>query len=131
MNKKTKRNLIVAFYAVLAALFTPWVIYTLVAQPLFPLNSDSLTWSNAWLMTTVLDYYIVCLCFCGVVIASEKNFFLTIIWLLTFLLLGSPFCCLWIIQWLIRGGNLRLRKKQNSKGENLESPGASPLLQQT
>lgn len=89
---------------------------TLIKYPLFPLQTSSLEWSNAWLAATVVDYYGACLCFSGVVLASEMRWSRGIAWVLGFCLLGSPACCLWVVLRLWTGGNLRLERDQDSEG---------------
>lgn len=94
-------------YCLLFAAVTATVSTTIYRFPLFPFQPNSLEWNYAWLITTVVDYYGACLCFCGVVLSSEPSWARGIAWNL-FLLLGSPACCLWVILRIGNGGSLRL-----------------------
>ena len=80
----------IAFYAVLFAVTLATISATLAKYPLFPLQTDSLDWSNNWLFATVIDYYGACLCFCGVILGTEENWIKGILWVLGCCLLGSP-----------------------------------------
>ena len=86
----------------------------LVRYPLFPLNADSLDWSNAWLVSTVVDFYGVCLPFCVVILSSERSWCSGIAWSLGCCLLGSPVCCLWCVIWVWKGGTLRIERRPNT-----------------
>ena len=81
--------------------------YTLSAQPLFPLQMDSLPWTQAWLLMTVADYYGAALCLCGFIVATEPTGS-AFAWSLGCLLLGSPVCCLYMLYRLHYQRTLRL-----------------------
>ena len=115
-HMSTIKNLQLGFYAVLFIVTLSGLISTCNKYPLFPFNMESLDWSNAWLMTTILDYYGACLCFCGVVLSSEPSFKVGIAWTVGFCLLGSPICCIWVLLWLYRGGgSLRLERRLDTR----------------
>ena len=80
---------------------------TMIAQPMFPLQPDSVEWCRSWLATTVADYYGAALVVCGVIFASERPP-VAVGWSLGCLLLGTPACCAWTISRLLRYGTLRL-----------------------
>ena len=80
----------IVFYAILFMVTFVAITRTLVQHPLFPLNSESLAWSNSWLVATVIDYYGACLCFSGVVLGTEDSWIKGFAWVLGFCLLGSP-----------------------------------------
>mmetsp|Transcript_20274 Transcript_20274/g.25068 ORF Transcript_20274/g.25068 Transcript_20274/m.25068 type:complete len:123 (+) Transcript_20274:291-659(+) len=101
----------VAFYIALFLGTLTTILYTLINHPLFPLRTDDLAWSNAWLAATVVDYYGACLCLCGVVISSEESRILGVAWVTGMCVLGSPVCCLWVLLRLVGkhgGGSLRI-----------------------
>lgn len=111
-----KRIVVVAFYAILFLVTLVTISITTHRFPLFPFQTDSLEWSNAWLAATVVDYYGTCLCFCGVVLSSESNWFVGLAWVLACCLLGSPVCCFWVLWWLSRrGGTLRLKQRDHEE----------------
>mmetsp|Transcript_12152 Transcript_12152/g.35567 ORF Transcript_12152/g.35567 Transcript_12152/m.35567 type:complete len:122 (-) Transcript_12152:1899-2264(-) len=113
------RTLQFSFYSALFIATLTTVSVTLARYPLFPLNTESLEWSNAWLSATVVDFYGACLCFCGVVISSERSWIAAVLWTLGFCLLGSPVCCAWVLIWLWKGGGtLRLERTQESFTED-------------
>ena len=96
------------FYVLLFGIALGKLSTTLYAYPLFPLQPDSLEWSNAWLVTTVFDYYGACLCFGGIVLSSEPSWAQGLAWNTVFALVGSPACCLWVVLRLWKKGSLRL-----------------------
>ena len=95
MNSKTK--FAIGFYAGLFIVTLTMLCRTLSDYPLFPFQMDSLDWTGAWLLTTILDYYGACLCFCGVVLGTEENIVKGLLWATSFCLLGSPVCCIWMV----------------------------------
>ena len=110
------KNLQLGFYTVLFIVTLSGLVSTCNKYPLFPFNMESLDWSNAWLITTILDYYGACLCFCGVVLSSEPSLKVGIAWKVGFCLLGSPVCCIWVLLWLYRGGgSLRLERRLDTR----------------
>ena len=90
------RNISIAFFSVLGVVCFATLSLTLYRQPLFSFAVTDLNWLQAWLWMTVLDYYGACLPFCAVILANESNVSNGILWSLACLLLGSPFCCLWL-----------------------------------
>ena len=101
------------FYSLLLVVTLATVSSTLSEYPLFPIQSDSLEWNNAWLIASVVDFYGACLCFCGVVLSSEASWSRGLAWVAGFCLLGSPVCCAWVLIWLVRGGGtLRLERRR-------------------
>lgn len=86
---------------------------TLYRQPLFPLQTESLAWSNTWLGMTVIDYYGAALCVCAVIFASEDRTH-AIVWSLLCLTLGSPFCCLYLASRLASKGTIALGAEPRS-----------------
>ena len=108
----------IGFYAVLFLTTLIMLCQTLAKFPLFPFQMDSLDWTAAWLITTIVDYYGACLCFSGVVIGTEESIVKGILWALSFCLLGSPVCCLWVVLHLWRcGGTLKLEKRARHQYE--------------
>jgi hypothetical protein len=105
-------------YAILFIVTLTMLCRTLANYPLFPFQMDSLDWTSAWLITTIVDYYGACLCFCGVVVGTEENLMKGLLWAISFCLLGSPVCCLWMVLHLWRcGGTLRLEKRTRQQYE--------------
>jgi hypothetical protein len=108
-------ELAVAFYGVLFFFTLTSIAVTAYNYPLFPIQYDSLDWNKTWLMTTVIDYYGACFCFCGVVLSTEVSWSRGLAWIAGFCLLGSPVCCVWVLIWLWReGGSLRLERRRDA-----------------
>lgn len=102
---RTLRIAIIVFYTALFLFILVSLGWTLYSYPLFPLQTDSLEWSNTWLLTTVIDFYGSTICLCGIIIASSNSWISGMLWTVGCCLLGSPVCCLWIlyqIVWLQR-----------------------------
>merc|ERR1711924_206317 len=97
----------VLFFSAYAAGFTALLVRTLMKHPLIPPATESLAWNSAWLITTVVDYYGAALALCGIILASEPRR-KGILWSLGCLLLGTPFCCFYVVTRLLRKGTLRL-----------------------
>ena len=87
----------ICFYSILFLITTVMIIKTASNYPIFPLQTESLEWNNSWLVATVVDYYGACLCYCGIILGTEKQIMHGIIWSLGCCLLGSPVCCLWFL----------------------------------
>ena len=85
------------FYSILFTITTSMIIKTASNYPIFPFQTESLEWNNKWLVATVIDYYGACLCYCGIILGTEKYIMHGIIWSCGCCLLGSPICCLWIL----------------------------------
>jgi len=90
-------SLQICFYSILFITTTTMIIKTASNYPIFPLQTESLEWNNSWLVATVIDYYGACLCYCGIILGTEKHIMHGILWSLGCCLLGSPVCCLWIL----------------------------------
>jgi hypothetical protein len=88
-------TLSVSFAALGLAVFV-YLSTTLNSYPLFPFQMDNLDWTGAWLLMTVADYYGSTFCFSAIVACSEPPLYATL-WILAFNLLGSPFCCSYIV----------------------------------
>lgn len=97
-----------AFYSILGGSFAFVLVRTLTAFPMLPFQPSSAPWCKAWLATTVFDYYGAALCLCGVILSTERQKLQGILWSLGCCLLGTPVCCLWVVQRLLRGGSLRI-----------------------
>ena len=116
MNPTTKYA--TGFYAGLFIVTLTMLCRTLANYPLFPFQMDSLDWTSAWLVTTIVDYYGACLCFCGVVLGTEENILKGLLWAISFCLLGSPVCCLWMVLHLWKcNGTLKLEKRTRNQYE--------------
>ena len=115
-RRQSSNTITSVFYTVLFLNNMTAVSVTMYNYPLFPFQTDSLEWCRTWLVTTVLDYYGACLCFCGVVLASEDSWSRGLAWVAGFCLLGPPVCCVWILLWLWRGGgSLRLEQSRRNQ----------------
>ena len=116
MNPTTK--FATGFYAGLFIVTLTMLCRTLVNYPLFPFQMESLDWTGAWLITTIVDYYGACLCFCGVVLGTEENILKGLLWAISFCLLGSPVCCLWMVLHVWRcNGTFKLEKRTRHQYE--------------
>ena len=107
-------------YAVLGLAFLALLTRTLYVQPLFPLLTGDPVWASTWLLTTVADYYVSTLCFCGVVMHTEPSRIRGLLWCTAFCLLGSPWCCLWVVLRLCKHGTLELIDKENADYTNAD-----------
>ena len=100
MTTVGRRTLGLAFYGLLLLVTTGTIGTTLYRYPLFPLQTDSLAWSNAWLAATVVDYYGAALSLCGFVWMTEGVGMRAAAWTIGICLLGSPVACLYMLQLL-------------------------------
>ena len=115
LSERNSINAAVVFYAILFVTTLSTLVTTCYNYPLFPIQYDSLEWNRTWLITTVMDYYGACLCFCGVVLSTETSWVTGLAWVGGFCLFGSPVCCVWVLVWLLReGGSLRLEKRRDA-----------------
>lgn len=105
-NKMVKQAGVLGLLGLGLLCFTAMSV-TLYTHPLFPLRTDDLAWSVAWLGMTVLDFYGAAICVCAVIFASE-DFTRAIVWSALCLLLGSPFCCLYMGLRLAAKGTIAL-----------------------
>lgn len=111
------------FYAVILLVTLSTLTATFTNHLLFPLQTNDLEWSNAWLLETVIDYYGTCLCFCGVVVASEDTWRSAILWVIACLTVKSPACCLYVFLWLTKeGGSLRLERRSKGLPTSIQAP---------
>lgn len=94
-------------FAALGVVCAALLCNTLARYPLFPLQTQSLDWSLAWLATTVVDYYGSTLCLVAVIVASERTV-VAVLWSLGCLLLGSPFCCAYMALRVLRHRSVAL-----------------------
>lgn len=97
------------FYAFISVAFTIYLIVLLIAQPLFPFQSENVDWGMSWLLLAVVDYYHMAACFCGIVIATESRL-AAIIWCLLTCILGAPFACLYTAKQIGFASSLTLRE---------------------
>ena len=97
----------IAFYAAVGLGFFALLAWTLIRQPLFPLQPSNAAWASAWLFTTVCDYYASTFCLCGVILATE-GLLEGVVWSLACCLLGSPFGCAWVISRLWKHGTIAI-----------------------
>ena len=96
-------------YASISAAFIIYFIVMLITKPLFPIMSDSASWSSSWLLFAIFDYYHMAACFCGIVIATE-NRIAAAIWCSLILLLGAPFATLYTAKQIGIASSLQLRE---------------------
>lgn len=90
-------NIGTAFYAIIALAFSAVFVRAYSAQPLLPVQPENAKWSSTWLVTAVLDYYTLSACLCGVIVSTEREWLHGLLWCLSFLLLGAPFACAWVV----------------------------------
>ena len=112
---------IALFYTGLFVVTLSTISWTLYNYPLFPLQTNSLEWSNAWLAATVIDYYGSTLCLCGVIFATADSLWAASIWIAGCCLLGSPVSCAWII-YQVWGQKRSLRLANNARSRNSPTP---------
>jgi len=108
-------NSVAIFYLVLFGTTLSTISWTLYNFPLFPLNTESLEWSNTWLGATVVDYYGSTLCLCGIILATADSWPSGVLWMMGCCLFGSPVCCLWML-YQILGKKRSLQLAEN--GDN-------------
>jgi len=118
ISKMSKPVIQLGFYGLLLAVTAVAISTTLYHYPLFPLQTDSLEWSNTWLLTTVVDFYGACLCLCGVILCTEQSWSAGVGWCVGCCLLGSPVCCIWVLWKVWQGKTLQLQP--SSRGENMD-----------
>ena len=95
------------FFLGLSAVCTFALVRTLIAQPLYPFKLQSLAWTSTWLWMTIVDYYGATIPFCAIIFASEKPK-AAWLWSGACLVLGCPFCCLYVATRAWRHGSLKL-----------------------
>jgi len=83
---------------------------TMSLQPLYPFKTDSLSWLTAWLWMTIIDYYGATIPLCAIIFASERPV-VAVLWSLACLLLGCPFCIIYVAVRALRFGSIRLQEK--------------------
>lgn len=99
------------FYAGLLIITLATIAATFVSHGLFPLDPDNLAWSNAWLLSYMINYYGACLCFCGVIVGTEEAWWTALLWVISCCTIGAPACCFYIFLWVTKeGGTLRLER---------------------
>ena len=119
-----KNTMIIAksFYAILFLITLLAIGNTLWQYPLFPLQTSDLSWSNAWLVTTVVDYYGSTLCLCGIILATHYRENAPLqgwTWSVGCCLLGSPVACLWMLYQVVhQSKSLALTENNGSGGES-------------
>jgi hypothetical protein len=96
LSSEYKINFLVLCFSTLGIVVFFCIFSTLYVYPLFPFKMHDLEWTGAWLLTTVLDYYGSTLSLSAVVAFTEPPFY-AVIWILLFNILGSPFCCMYIV----------------------------------
>eukprot|EP00892_Ulva_mutabilis_P005553 jgi/Ulvmu1/336/UM001_0340.1 len=89
-------NTVAVSYSVLCVALVIAMIITLARSPLFPFQMSNLDWTQDWLIFSVIDYYGVSLCFCGIILATESLSITGALWVLGVLLLGSPIACVYM-----------------------------------
>ena len=83
-------------------------LWTLLSiYPLFDWAVSDISWCQAWLYFSVLDYYGVAICLSAIAMSSE-SLVLGCLWSLGFFLLGSPACIAWIVSRLLIHKSLTL-----------------------
>lgn len=95
----------IAFYTILLVITSITIIKTASTYPLFPFQTSSLQWNNAWLVATVIDYYGSCFSLCGIILVSEEKRLYGSLWCCGCCLLGSPVCCIWMLVRLYKYGS--------------------------
>mmetsp|Transcript_12481 Transcript_12481/g.33400 ORF Transcript_12481/g.33400 Transcript_12481/m.33400 type:complete len:121 (+) Transcript_12481:36-398(+) len=101
-------NLAFGFFLALGITIFAALSLTLYHYPLFPLQTDRLDWSVAWLGMTVIDYYGAAVCLCAIIMATERMV-PAVTWCVLCLLFGSPFCCAYMLHRLAWSRDLALR----------------------
>jgi len=101
------------FYAVVLLITLSTLAATFTRYPLFPPDSDSIGWSNAWLLAKTIDCYGICMCFCGIILSTEESWWTACAWISSCCVIGSPACCLYVFLWLTKeSGSLRLERTE-------------------
>lgn len=104
-----KQRILTIVYVALFLITFSCISLAYYYHPLFPLQTESLEWSNAWLTATVVDYYGSTLCLCGIIWATSTSWTSRLAWIVGCCLLGSPVCCAWILyQMLVKQRDLAL-----------------------
>ena len=110
MGKHMHNTAVASILSVLSVACSFALVRTLRAQPLYPFKLDSIAWTTTWLWMTIVDYYGATIPLCAIIYSSEKPLPATL-WSLACLLLGCPFCCLYVALRAMRHGGVRLSSK--------------------
>ena len=100
---------VAAGYVVIGLAFAAKLVSSLIHFPLVPLATGDAEWANAWLITTVLDFYTIAVCVMGVIIATDNNW-VSVAFCAGILLLTGPPGSAWVAQRLFRKLPLALEK---------------------
>ena len=73
-----------------------YLCLTLYSYPLFPFQMTDIDWTREWLIMTIVDYYGAVIALSGIVALNETPLVATL-WIMSFCLLGSPFCCSYVV----------------------------------
>lgn len=96
-------------------------------HPLLPLRWRSADWLAAWLIAATANAFGCCLCFCAIVIPSERSRASATAWCLLCLIGGPPACSLYILLRLLRHGSLSLVEGAPTEAAGRGSPAAAEL----
>mmetsp|Transcript_22202 Transcript_22202/g.48430 ORF Transcript_22202/g.48430 Transcript_22202/m.48430 type:complete len:128 (-) Transcript_22202:423-806(-) len=100
-------TLVAAAYALLAATVVVVLSWMLYHYPLLDFAVDDIFWTRSWLYMTVLDYYGSTFVVCGIIFSTEP-LVNAVLWSLACCILGSPFCCFYVLWRLYQHRTLRL-----------------------
>lgn len=102
-------------YLFIGCAFTAAFALTMWWHPLYRPRLDALAWCQAWLLLSVADGWGVCLCLCGIIVASEPPG-QALLWVCGCCLLRTPCCCAFLcVRWM-RHRTLRLATAAGSGG---------------
>ena len=93
--RQSKSYCIGFLFACLSFAITIYLGWTLNDTPLTEWATWDIQWSNNWLWMSTLDYYGAAACLSAIVIATESQL-RGMLWTVSFLLLGSPMCCIYV-----------------------------------
>lgn len=109
---RRKDAICLLFYAILLLVTLSTMTISMINHPVLPIQSESLQWSNAWLLAFIVDRYVTVFCLCGIIAYSEQQSPLSaFFWIVSCCIAGGPACCLYVFICLARDGTLRLKRK--------------------
>jgi hypothetical protein len=101
-------DLTVAFLLALGGSFGVVLTLTCLTYPLFPFQPENLDWTRAWLWTTCGDYWTLAACFSTVILYTERDLTVGLLWVAAINLLGSPCAALYLALRLRREGTISM-----------------------
>jgi hypothetical protein len=107
-----RARVLLGAYCFVGLAFTAALCSTLYSQPLFPFRWGKLEWCQAWLLTTVGDYYVLAFGLSTIIWLSEESKLLAALWIVLVNVLGSPFCMFYLACRVYRHGSVGVQLRE-------------------